>query len=96
MLSSSSMESRKDFIQGALTWNILAFATTLPVSHSYMIFERTTILKTFKGAKFLFVYHVHKYSVIPFERNKVMIAIALIYLCFGGDSPLSYVKIMFC
>ena len=29
-------------------------------------------------------------NVILFERVKVMIAIALIHLCFGGDSPLSY------
>ncbi len=27
-----------------------------------------------------------------FERIKVMIAMALIHLCFGGDSPLCYVK----
>ncbi len=27
-----------------------------------------------------------------FERLKVMIAMALIQLCFGGDSPLGYVK----
>ncbi len=25
-----------------------------------------------------------------------MIAMALIHLCFGGDSPLGYVKIKFC
>ncbi len=34
-------------------------------------------------------------SVIPFERVKVMIAVALIHLCFWGDSPLKkkyYVK----
>ncbi len=28
-----------------------------------------------------------------FERIKVMIAMALIHVCFGGDSPLGYVKI---
>ncbi len=27
-----------------------------------------------------------------FERIKVMIAMPLIHLCFGGDSPLGYVK----
>ncbi len=27
-----------------------------------------------------------------FERIKVMIAMALIHLCLGGDSPLGYVK----
>ncbi len=27
-----------------------------------------------------------------FERIKVMIAMAPIHLCFGGDSPLGYVK----
>ncbi len=31
-------------------------------------------------------------SVIVFERVKVMIAMAPIHLCFGGDSPLGYVK----
>ncbi len=35
-------------------------------------------------------------SVILFESVKVMIAIALTHLCFGGDSPLNYVKIKFC
>ncbi len=37
-------------------------------------------------------------SVIVFEhveRVKVMMAMALIHLCFGGDSPLGYVKIHF-
>ncbi len=57
-----------------------------------------------KGAKFLerakfhvrgqssVGYYVHKSNVILqlFERVKIMIA--LIHLCFGGDSPLSYVK----
>ena len=31
-------------------------------------------------------------SVIVFERIKVKIAMALIHLCFGGDSPLGYLK----
>ncbi len=31
-------------------------------------------------------------SIILFERAKVMIAIALIHLCFTGDSPLIYVQ----
>ncbi len=31
-------------------------------------------------------------SVIVFERVKVMIAMALIHLCFGCDTPLGYVK----
>ncbi len=30
-----------------------------------------------------------------FERIKVMIAMALIHLCFGGDSPLGYVLLLF-
>ncbi len=31
-------------------------------------------------------------SAILFERVKVIIAIAVAHLCFGADSPLSYVK----
>ena len=31
-------------------------------------------------------------SVILFERAKVMTAIAVIHLCFGGESPLSYAE----
>ncbi len=31
-------------------------------------------------------------SVMVFERIKVMIAMDLIHLCFGGDSTLGYVK----
>ncbi len=35
---------------------------------------------------------MHRYSVILFEIVKVMVATALLHLCFGGDSPLNYVK----
>ncbi len=45
-----------------------------------------------KGAKFLLFTQMHRYSVILFERVKVKVAMALMHLCFGGDSPRSYVK----
>ncbi len=45
-----------------------------------------------QGSKVSAGYHVHKYSVILFERVKVMLAIARKHLCFGGDSLLSYVN----
>ncbi len=47
-----------------------------------------------QGSKVSVLYDMHKYSVILLERVyvKVMIAIALIHLCLGVDSPLSYVK----
>ncbi len=59
-----------------------------------------TLLITFKRAKFLRLclhYAIPATDltinrVILFERVKVMTAIALIHLCFGGDSPLNYVK----
>ena len=40
----------------------------------------------------VYMYHVHKYSVILFERVIVTIAIVPIHLCFWGDSPRIYVK----
>ncbi len=45
-----------------------------------------------QGIKVSVVYHVHQYSVMLFETVKVMITIALIHLCFGGDFPLCYVQ----
>ena len=45
-----------------------------------------------QGSKVSVVYQMHGYSVILFETVKVTVAMALIHLCFGGDSPLRYVK----
>ncbi len=44
------------------------------------------------GSKFSVVYQMHRYSVILFEIVKVMVATALLHLCFGGDSTLNYAK----
>ncbi len=59
-----------------------------------------TLLRTLKGAKFaLFndlTINTRIYIVILFEKVKVMIANTRTQLCFGGDSPQSYVKQSFC